>query len=205
MKRVREVIVVEGKYDAIRLRSAVDATVVQTDGFGIFRDKEQLVLLRRMAQSRGLLILTDSDGAGFVIRNFLGGSIPAAQVKHAYVPELCGKERRKRVGSKEGLIGVEGMENAVILEALRRAGATFEDEPDAAPATGCALTKADFYAAGLSGTPDSAARRQLLQEALQLPKKMSANRLLDALNTAITPAEYAAALQAVNARLTPDG
>ena len=128
MKRVREVIVVEGKYDAIRLKSTVDATVVQTDGFAIFRDREQLALLRRMAQTRGLLILTDSDGAGFVIRNFLGGSIPAEQVKHAYVPELCGKERRKKVGSKEGLLGVEGMENAVILEALRRAGATFEDE-----------------------------------------------------------------------------
>ena len=205
MKRVREVIVVEGKYDAIRLKSTVDATVVQTDGFAIFRDREQLALLRRMAQTRGLLILTDSDGAGFVIRNFLGGSIPAEQVKHAYVPELCGKERRKKVGSKEGLLGVEGMENAVILEALRRAGATFEDEPGAAPVTGCGLTKADLYAAGLSGPPDSAARRQLLQMTLRLPRKMSANRLLDALNTAVTPAEYAAALQAVNARFPQDG
>ena len=161
--------------------------------------------LRSFGIVSSLLILTDSDGAGFVIRNFLGGSIPAAQVKHAYVPELRGKERRKKVGSKEGLLGVEGMEKAVILEALCRAGATFEDEPDAAPVTGCGLTKADLYTARLSGTPDSAARRQLLQMMLHLPQKMSANRLLDALNTAVTPAEYAAALQAVNARLPQDG
>ena len=125
MPRIREAIVVEGKYDAIRVKSAVDALVVETGGFGVFHDKERLAFLRRLAAQRGLLILTDSDGAGFVIRNYLAAAIPADQLKHAYIPEVPGKERRKAAASKEGLLGVEGIDNARILETLRRAGATF--------------------------------------------------------------------------------
>ncbi len=193
MERIREVIVVEGKYDVIRLRSAVDATIVQTDGFQIFKDEQQLQLLRRLAKERGLLILTDSDGAGFVIRNFLNGAIPREQLKHAYIPEILGKERRKYAPSKEGLLGVEGMSDAVIIEALRRAGATFETENT--PAAGCGLTKADLFDAGLVGGADSAQKRRRLQKALGLPEKMSANRLLEMLNTAVSPEEYAAALE----------
>ena len=193
MERIREVIIVEGKYDAVRLHSAVEATVIETAGFGIFRDKEQLALLRVLAERRGLLVLTDSDGAGFVIRNFLNSVIPADRIKHAYIPEIAGKERRKAAASREGLLGVEGMDNAVILEALRRGGATLEGEN--APACGLALTKADLYDAGLAGTAQSACRRRRLQSILGLPQKLSANRLLQLLNTAYTPAEYEHALQ----------
>ena len=194
MMKVREVIVVEGKYDAIRLHSAVDATVIETNGFGIFKDKEMLALLRRMAQTRGLLVLTDSDGAGFVIRDFLGGAIPKEQVKHAYIPEIVGKERRKATPSKEGLLGVEGIDNALIMEALRRAGATIEGE-EASVFQGCHFTKADLYELGLVGGVNSAQKRQKLQRALGLPEKLSANRLLEILNIAVSPDELAAALK----------
>ncbi len=189
-------IVVEGKYDAVRLHSAVDATVIPTDGFGIFRDAERMALLRKLAQTRGLLILTDSDGAGFVIRNHLQSSIPAYQLKHAYIPEIKGKERRKDAPSKEGLLGVEGMDNAVIVEALQRAGATFEDETYAV--YGCQMTKADLFADGLTGGADSAKKRVLLQKELGLPAKLSANRLLEVLNLAVTPQEYTAALKKIS-------
>lgn len=196
MMKIREVIVVEGKYDAIRLHSAVEATVIETNGFGIFKDKEMLSLLRRMAQTRGLLVLTDSDGAGFVIRDFLGGAIPKEQVKHAYIPEIVGKERRKTAPSKEGLLGVEGVDNAVLIEALRRAGATFEGEEGTAFA-GCNLTKADLYDMGLVGGADSAEKRRSLQKALGLPEKISANRLLEILNIAVSPDELETALKEV--------
>ena len=157
MPRIREAIVVEGKYDAIRVKSAVDALVVETGGFGVFHDKERLAFLRRLAAQRGLLILTDSDGAGFVIRNYLAAAIPADQLKHAYIPEVPGKERRKAAASKEGLLGVEGIDNARILETLRRAGATFEEEET--PFGRPFLTQAAMREDGLSGGPDSAARR----------------------------------------------
>ena len=196
MERIREVIIVEGKYDAIRLHSAVEATVIETAGFGIFKDKEQLELLRLLAERRGLLVFTDSDGAGFVIRNFLSGAIPADRIKHAYIPEIAGKERRKATASREGLLGVEGMDNTVILEALRRGGATFEGET--APPCGLSLTKADLFDAGLVGTAQSACRRRRLQSILGLPQKLSANRLLELLNTAYTPAEYEKALREID-------
>lgn len=194
MEKIREVIVVEGKYDAIRLHSAVDATVIETGGFGIFKDKEALTMLRRLAEKRGLLILTDSDGAGFVIRDFLGSAIPKEQIKHAYIPEIYGKERRKTAPSKEGLLGVEGVDNAVILAALRRAGATFAGE-DTPPFIGCGLTKADLFEMGLTGGADSAEKRRRLQKALDLPEKLSANRLLEILNTAVSPEELTEAMK----------
>ena len=195
MKRVREVIVVEGKYDAIRVKSAVEAVVVETHGFGLFRDREQLALLRRLAASRGVLVLTDSDGAGFVIRNYLSGVLPPSQVKHAYIPEIAGKERRKAAPSKEGLLGVEGVDNAVILEALERAGATFEEDERAGAAPW--LTKGELYADGLSGGPDSAGRRAALLRLLGLPQKLSANRLLEVINATMTPDEYRRVLQQI--------
>ncbi len=193
MERIREVIVVEGKYDVIRLRSAVDATVIQTDGFQIFKDEQQLTLLRRLAKDRGLIILTDSDGAGFVIRDFLNGAIPKEQLKHAYIPEIAGKERRKDAPSKEGLLGVEGIDNQTIIEVLKRAGATFEDGA-AVTHKGCGLTKADLFDLGLVGGQDSAEKRRCLQKALGLPEKLSTNRLLEILNTAVSPDEVAEVL-----------
>lgn len=188
MRKIREVIVVEGRYDKNALKQVVEATVVETKGFGVFNDRERLALLRRLAAERGLILLTDSDGAGFVIRNFLKGAIPKSQIKQAYIPDRYGKERRKSAPGKEGKLGVEGMPPAVLLEALERAGATFEDS-GAGPA-GQAVTKADFYALGLSGGPDSAARRAALLKKLGLPERMTANGLLEAVNLLYSREEF---------------
>ena len=191
VRRVKQAIVVEGKHDAVRVHAAVEAVVVTTDGFRLFKDKEKLALLRRLAATRGLIVLTDSDSAGGVIRNHLLGTIPAEQLVQAYVPPIRGKERRKAAPSKEGLLGVEGMDAAVILSALERAGATFEDET-AAPRASLGLTKADLMALGLTGGADSAARRRAVLAALDLPGYLSANRLLEVLNTTVTAEEWAA-------------
>ena len=191
MRRVKQAIVVEGKHDAVRVHAAVEAVVVTTDGFRLFKDKEKLALLRRLAATRGLIVLTDSDSAGGVIRNHLLGTIPAEQLVQAYVPPIRGKERRKTAPSKEGLLGVEGMDAAVILSALERAGATFEDET-AAPRASLGLTKADLMTLGLTGGADSAARRRAVLAALDLPGYLSANRLLEVLNTTVTAEEWAA-------------
>ena len=188
MRRVREVIVVEGRYDKNALKQAVEATVVETGGFGVFKDGEKLALLRRLAAERGLILLTDSDGAGFVIRNFLKGAIPPDRLKQAYIPDIRGKERRKAAPGKEGKLGVEGMSPAILLRALERAGATFEDGPaagDRAP-----ITKGDFYALGLTGGRDSAARRAALLKALELPERMTANALLEAVNLLYAREEF---------------
>ena len=204
MKRVREAIVVEGKYDEIRVRSTVDALVVPTEGFGIFRDEPRLMLLRRLAAERGLIILTDSDSAGMLIRNHLIGAIPAKQMRHAYIPPIAGKERRKSTPGKEGLLGVEGMDNAVVIAALERAGATFEDVTDGAPAADkMHLTKGDLHELGLSGCADSAQRRRALLRALKLPENLSANRLLDVLNATVTEQELATLLQEIDVADTP--
>ena len=184
MVKVREVIVVEGRYDKNTLSQIVDATILQTDGFGIMKDKKQLALLRKAAEQRGLIIFTDSDGAGFVIRNRLKGVIPPELVKHAYIPDIPGKERRKTAPSKEGKLGVEGMTPEIILEALRRAGATFEQ---GASATDCGgITKQDFMELGLSGGVGSSQKRKELLIYLGLPEHMSSNAMLSALNLLYT-------------------
>ena len=181
MKKIKEVIVVEGRYDKNALKQVVDATVVETGGFGVFSDKERLALLRRLAAERGLILLTDSDGAGFVIRNFLKGAIPKSQLKQAYIPDIYGKERRKAAPGKEGKLGVEGMSPAVLLQALERAGATFRERPSQEPA-GEAVTKVDLYGLGLTGGPDSGAKRAQVLKALGLPERMTANAMLEAVN-----------------------
>ena len=183
MQRIREAIVVEGRYDKNTLSQVVDTVILETSGFGIFKREEQLILLQRLAEQRGLIVLTDSDGAGFVIRNFIKGSIPARWVKHAYIPDRYGKERRKRTPGKEGKLGVEGMEPAVLLEALRRAGATFLDETAGAESSGRTITKADLFADGLYGGPGAAEKRRALLKALDLPEHLTANALLELLNT----------------------
>lgn len=192
MVKIREVIVVEGRYDKNTLSQIVDAPILETNGFGIFRDREQLELLRRAARKRGLIVLTDSDGAGFVIRNFLKGAIPPEYVKHAYIPDLPGKEKRKRAPGKEGKLGVEGMTAETILTALRRAGATVEGEPDREPDR---ITKQDMMELGLSGGPGSSEKRHLLQRQLGLPEHLSANGLLQALNLLLTRQELADAVK----------
>lgn len=182
MKRIEEVIVVEGRYDKNALAQVVDAAIVTLEGFSVFNDREKLAFLRRLAEKQGLIILTDSDGAGFVIRNYLKGALPKDRVKHAYIPDVHGKERRKRTPGREGKLGVEGMKPAVLLEALRRAGATFSDESRQAGTGERPIDKADLFALGLTGGPDSAARRRDLLRRLDLPEHLTANGLLDALN-----------------------
>lgn len=182
MLRIKEVIVVEGRYDKNTLSQLVDAMILETSGFGIFQDEQRLKLLRRLAGERGLIVLTDSDGAGFVIRNFLRGAIDPALVKHAYIPDRRGKERRKRRPGKEGKLGVEGMPPQVLEQALRQAGATVLDGPEDGESRRRPITKGDLFAAGLSGTPDSAARRKALLKRLDLPEHLTANALLEALN-----------------------
>lgn len=186
MRKVREVIVVEGRYDKNTLSQVVDATVVTLGGFAVFNDREKLSFLRRLALERGLIVLTDSDGAGFVIRNYLKGALPRDRVKQAYIPDIHGKERRKRAPGKEGKLGVEGMRPQVLLESLRRAGATFLDEEDQNTALKEPITKADLFALGLTGGTGSAARRQALLRQLDLPEHLTPNALLEALNLLYT-------------------
>ena len=189
MLRIREAIVVEGRYDKNTLSQLVDTVIIETSGFGIFKDKERLALLRRLAEKRGLIVLTDPDGAGFVIRNHLKGSLPPDRVKHAYVPDIYGKERRKRQGGKEGKLGVEGMRPEVLLEALRRCGATFLDETAETDRPREPITKADLFALGLSGGPGSGEKRRALLQRLELPEHLSPNAMLEVLNALFTREE----------------
>ena len=194
MVKIREAIVVEGRYDKNTLSQIVDAPIFQTDGFGIFRDREKMRLLRRTAEKLGLIVFTDSDGAGFVIRSHIKSAIPEKYLKHAYIPDIPGKEKRKAAPGKEGKLGVEGMKPEIILEALRRAGATFDDGQ--APAAG-GITKQNMMELGLSGGPDSSAKRKKLIKALDFPEHMSANALLQALNVLYSLDELKAAVAAL--------
>ena len=178
MRKIREVIVVEGRYDKNTLSQIVDATVVTLGGFAVFNDREKQAFLRKLAKERGIILFTDSDGAGFVIRNRIKGNIPEGRVLHAYVPDIYGKEKRKRKGGKEGKLGVEGMRPEILLDALRRAGATI-DERSAVKEN--SITKADLYELGLIG-PDSVEKRKALCKKLELPEHLSANALLEVLN-----------------------
>ena len=182
MRKIREVIVVEGRYDKNTISQVVDATVVTLGGFSVFNDKEKLAFLRRLAEERGLIVLTDSDGAGFVIRNYLKGALPKDKVKQAYIPDIHGKERRKRHAGKEGKLGVEGMRPEVLLETLARAGATFLDGEGESALRKEPITKADLFTLGLTGGPDSSAKRQTLLKKLDLPEHLTANGMLEALN-----------------------
>ena len=183
MVKIKEAILVEGRYDKNTLSQIVDAPILETSGFGIFKDKKQLALLRRVAETRGLIVFTDSDGAGFVIRNHIKSAIPGKYLKHAYIPDILGKETRKAAPGKEGKLGVEGMSREVILEALRRAGATVEGETDRECTR---ITKQDLMALGLSGGADASAKRLKLLKKLNLPEHMSANAMLQALNLLLT-------------------
>ena len=187
MVKIKEAIVVEGRYDKNTLSQILDATILETSGFGIFKDKQQMALLRQVAQKRGLIVFTDSDGAGFVIRNHIKSAIPAQYLKHAYTPDVFGKERRKASPGKEGKLGVEGMNREIVLEALRRAGATFEEETTATPSE---ITKQDMMALGLSGGKDSSAKRKKMMQLLSLPERLSANGFLQALNLLCTRDEF---------------
>lgn len=183
MLRIKEAIVVEGRYDKNTLSQLVDTVILETTGFGIFNNQEKLRLLRKIAQARGLIILTDSDGAGFVIRNFLKGSLPPEQVKHAYIPDIHGKEHRKRQWSSEQKLGVEGMSQAVLEAALRRSGATFLEKTETEKKDALPITKVDLYLCGLTGGDGSAQIRRRLLKQLDLPEHLSPNALLPVLNS----------------------
>lgn len=187
MLQIRQAIIVEGKYDKIKLASLVRAVIIPTNGFQIYKDKELLALIRYYAQTTGILILTDSDRAGFRIRGYLRGAIPEGEIRNIYIPDVFGKERRKVRPSAEGKLGVEGMEAEVLREAFRKAGVLTDEAPPGDP-----ITKTDLYLAGLSGTPDCAQRRRDLQQQLGLPSMLSAASLLEVLNTMMTREEFLA-------------
>ena len=189
MRKIKEVIVVEGRYDKNTLAQVVDATVVTLGGFAVFNDKEKVAFLRRLAAERGLIVLTDSDGAGFVIRNYLKGALPKEQVKQAYIPDIHGKEKRKRAPGKEGKLGVEGMRPEVLERSLRAAGATILGET-ASEESARHITKQDLYADGFSGRPDSGMRRAALLKRLELPEHLTAKALPQVLDSLLTYEEY---------------
>lgn len=188
MVKVKQAIVVEGRYDVNTLRQIVDAPIFETAGFGIMKDREQVALLRAAARKRGLIVLTDSDGAGFVIRNYLKNVLSGEKVLHAYIPDIYGKEKRKAAPGKEGKLGVEGMRPEILLQALQNAGAEIDGESRTAVSE--PVTKPDLYALGLSGRADSAMRRKMLQKKLGLPEHLSANAFLQALNLLFTKEEF---------------
>lgn len=198
MIKVKEVIVCEGRYDKDTLSQVFDAVIIETGGFGVFNDREKLALLRRLAEARGLVILTDSDGAGFQIRGYLKGAIDPKLVKHAYIPDIPGRERRKKTPSKAGTLGVEGMRPEVLVEALRRAGATFEGA-ESSGGEAEELSAADMYALGLSGRPGSAALRAALLAELGLPGKLQGASLRGVLSALYTREELERALSALPA------
>ena len=194
MVKIKEAIVVEGRYDKNTLSQIVDAPILETNGFGIFKDRAQMALLRKIAQTRGLIVFTDADGAGFLIRNHIKSAIAPQYLKHAYTPDIMGKERRKVAAGKEGKLGVEGMRPEVILECLRKAGATIQGED--MPATH-QITKQDLMELGLSGGANSAELRLKLLKKLNLPERMSANAMLQALNLLYSLDELTAIMEEI--------
>ena len=187
MLKTKRVIIDEGKYDEIKLRNIIEGTIFRTDGFGIFKDKEKLSLLRKLAKKRGLIVLTDSDGAGFVIRNYLISSIPKDEILNVYIPDIYGKEKRKKKVSKEGKLGVEGIPDKVLIEAFKKAGITesgIEENKEKK------IENYDLFVDGLSGGKNSSEKRKKLQKKLDLPERMTKNQLLEVLNILFTFSEY---------------
>ena len=187
MIKIDRPIIVEGKYDVIKLSRIVDALIIKTDGFGIFKDKEKQALLRRLADEKGIIVLTDSDSAGFLIRKFLKSSIAEDKITHVYIPDVYGKEKRKTQAGKEGKLGVEGISEAVLLASFRKAGVIC-DETDTEERR--LITNIDLYEAGLMGRDNSKEKRVKLMKALALPERLSTSSLLKILNTFVTFEEF---------------
>lgn len=192
MIKIQQAVIVEGKYDKIKLASVLDTLIIETDGFQIFKDKEKLALIRLIANEKGLVILTDSDSAGFLIRSYIGGSVPADKVIHAYIPDVFGKEKRKTAPSKEGKLGVEGMSRQALLTALEQAGVTCDTAEKKTPK----ITKLDLYEDGFSGTANSRQRKAQFLRYLNLPQRLSSNALVDLLNAFMEKEEYKAHITA---------
>lgn len=195
MIKIDRPIIVEGKYDIIKLSGIVDTLIIKTDGFGIFKDKEKQQLLRRLAKEKGIIVLTDSDSAGFLIRKFLKSSIPEEQITHVYIPDVYGKEKRKTQAGKEGKLGVEGISEKVLLEAFRKAGVICSESQDDRRRL---ITNIDLYDAGLMGKDNSKEKRQRLMKALALPERLSTSSLLKILNTFVTYEEFTEKLKEID-------
>lgn len=196
MYKVKETIVVEGVYDKIKLSRFLDTVIIATHGFRIFSDNGILESIHKMAQATGIVILTDSDSAGFKIRNYIKQSMPEGSVKHAYIPDVYGKEKRKKEPGREGLIGVEGIKDDIILDALKTAGCEIDGTVQEGK-EGRKITKADLYKVGLSGAERSSSLRSALASELGIPMKISANMLLDILNRLVTYEELCDIVQTI--------
>lgn len=190
MIKIKQAVIVEGKYDKIKLSSILDAVIIETDGFKIFKDKEKQNLIRKIAEICGILILTDSDSAGFKIRSFISGAVPSDKIMHAYIPDILGKERRKDVPSKEGKIGVEGIPAAIILDALKHAGVICAETSEPKKK----ITKYDLYEDGITGKTNSKNTKAHLLKYIDLPERISTNSLLQILNIFMTYEEYKTAV-----------
>ena len=186
MIKLTKPVIVEGKYDIIKLSNLIDGLIIKTDGFGIFKDKEKQKLIRRLAGETGIIVLTDSDSAGFLIRNFLTSSLPADKITHVYIPDVFGKEKRKTEAGKEGKLGVEGMTEEILLEAFRKAGVVSETTTEKRQL----ITNVDLYEYGLSGRPNSQEKRKLLLKKLSLPERLSTSSLVKILNTFVTYEDF---------------
>lgn len=195
MLKIKEAVIVEGRYDKIKLSSIVDAPIIETNGFRVFSDKEKQNLIRQIANTRGILVLTDSDGAGFVIRNFLRGAVDKSKIKHCYIPQIDGKEKRKPKRSKEGFLGVEGVSDEVIINAIRQSGATIVGEENVEHNE---IRKSDLLMLGLTGTENAAINRKKLLKYLNLPDYMSTNAMLTALNCLYSIEELKSILEKLN-------
>lgn len=194
MIKIKQAVIVEGKYDKIKLEQIFDAVIIQTDGFGIFKDKQKQKFIRALAEKKGILILTDSDSAGFVIRSFLSGIVSPEYITHAYIPDILGKEKRKSEASKEGKLGVEGVSNEVILKALETAGIIGE-QTDSDAAEKKQVTKTDLYDDGICGKSNSLEKRRKLLKVLNLPERTSANSMLKIINTFLSYEDYKQAVK----------
>ena len=186
MLKVREAVIVEGKYDKIRLSSVIDGVIIPTNGFGVFKNRETLDIIRFFAKKTGIIILTDSDAAGFKIRSFLKGAVHEGRITNVYIPDIFGKERRKTAPSKEGKLGVEGMEKEIILEAFRKAGISASEREASADS----ITRLDLYETGFSGGENSSEMRRKLLRELELPERLTATGMIEILNTLMTRQEF---------------
>lgn len=196
MLKTDKIIIVEGKYDKIKLSSIIDAVIIATDGFGIFKDKEKQKFLRKLSEKKEIVILTDSDSAGFVIRNFLSGILPKSKIINAYIPDIFGKEKRKTEASKEGKLGVEGVSAEIIKDALQKAGVLVSEENENKKL----VTKQDFYLDGLTGGVDSKEKRLRLLKHLDLPQKMTTNSMIEIINTFMSYDDYKKAVEEIEKR-----
>ena len=182
--KLTEAVIVEGRYDKLKLSNILDAFIIETNGFGIFKDKEKLKFIKKLAEERGIIVLTDSDHAGFMIRGHIASAVPKDRIKNVYIPDIYGKEKRKAEPSKEGKLGVEGMSGEIILDALKKAGVTCSVSQNDDP-----ITTADLFELGLTGTPNAKENRKRLMQKLDLPEFLSTSALLSCLNNLMTKEE----------------